>query len=544
MEETQSRQTLVIEDGPSLPTHSSINKPEHKETLVPPARQEITTEVTPTGDTLLSQVTPLLGTTPHKNPQLQSTNMPKDIEDILGTRAFQRYVDTPLLTLDGIVVNQPKCFLLLAKEAKRIAEEIRIEKINEQWAGIPQEQSFNDQLNSIQILEQLAPLQLAKEHLPGDIVDILERPGKADSIPFNQLYYIVENCANCYYSKVIETFMALLKCQFTDRQLLLVNTARSLKLLEEYVDRQALIWKIFQKHENIPDNKQDLHFNIDNFKTNIEKEFPLLKEATCKNVENFQSPLNLQQTYSSALCSHINNIYNKLAEIQPQLPHLAQHMNTGNVIHIEVPDFDPDIDEVLPIPMNQNIDYKETQESINSTQQSPEKTATTRTSASSQQDGQDVDWPDTIPVEIPPQPDQDIKQNIPTVPTRHETDQIEILQLETNPKEEEGQFQDLQTYLTHHNTYEESQNICKEYRKRLLELDDDRYYQEVDHAYQTYGSLPAQDYIPTNQAPGPHHMTQELMQIFSKGRGQACREELHGHLPFGARTRSLHSRIQ
>ena len=156
-------------------------------------------------------------------------------------------------------------------------------------------QSFNDQLNSIQILEQLAPLQLVKEHLPGDIVDILKRLGKADSIPFNQLYYyIVENCADRYYSKVIETFVALLKCQFADRQLLLVNTARSLKFLEEYADQQALIWNIFQKHENIPDNIQDLHFHIDDFKTNIGKEFSLLKEATCKNVENFlKSPANL-----------------------------------------------------------------------------------------------------------------------------------------------------------------------------------------------------------------------------------------------------------
>ena len=64
------------------------------------------------------------------------------------------------------------------EEAKRFAEEIRIEKINEQWAGIPCEQllnqSFTDQLNSIQILEQLALLQLTKEHLPGDIIDVLE----------------------------------------------------------------------------------------------------------------------------------------------------------------------------------------------------------------------------------------------------------------------------------------------------------------------------------------------------------------------------------
>ena len=90
-------------------------------------RPEPATEVTPAGDTLVSQVTPLLGITPRKNTQLQSRNMPEDIADILGTRTFQRYVDMTLQTLDGIIVNQPKRFLPLAKEAKRIAEEIRIE---------------------------------------------------------------------------------------------------------------------------------------------------------------------------------------------------------------------------------------------------------------------------------------------------------------------------------------------------------------------------------------------------------------------------------
>ena len=95
------------------------------------------TDVTSTTDTLISQVTPLLGITPHESTQLQSMYTPEDVKEILGTRAFQRYVDTPIQTLDGIVVNQLKCFLPLAKEAKKIAEEIRIEKINEQWAGIP-----------------------------------------------------------------------------------------------------------------------------------------------------------------------------------------------------------------------------------------------------------------------------------------------------------------------------------------------------------------------------------------------------------------------
>ena len=138
--------------------------------------------------------------------------------------------------------------------------------------------------------------------------------------------------------------------------------------MEEYADRQALIWKIFRKHENIPDDINNLHLHIDDFKTNIKKEFNFLKEATRKNVENFQTSLNLQQTYSAALCSHINNIYHKISEIQRQLPHSTQHMNTGDVIQIEAPNFNPDINEGLPIQ-----EHQDTQGSASITQQSFEK---------------------------------------------------------------------------------------------------------------------------------------------------------------------------
>ena len=241
----------------------------------------------------------------------------------MGTNVFQGYVNTPLQTLDSIVVNQPKRFLPLAEEAKGLAEEIRIEKLNEQWASIPHEQllnqSFRDQLNSIQILEQLAPLESAKQHLLADIIDILECLGKADNIPFNQLYYITENCADRYYMKVIKTFVSIIKTQFADYQLLLVNTACCLKFLEEYSDQQSQIWKIFHKHHNIPDDLQDLHIHFDDLKTSLEKDFKYLKEATSRNIQNIQTSLNLQQTYSSSLCSHVNNIYSKLSELQGQI---------------------------------------------------------------------------------------------------------------------------------------------------------------------------------------------------------------------------------
>ena len=132
-----------------------------KAVFQPPKQLKPTKDNASGGETPVSQVTPLLGTTPSKNSQLQHRNTPDDISDILGTQVYQGYVETLLQTLDGIVVNQPKRFLPLVEEAKHIAEEIRIEKINEQWAGILHEQllnqSFTDQLNSIQILEQLTP---------------------------------------------------------------------------------------------------------------------------------------------------------------------------------------------------------------------------------------------------------------------------------------------------------------------------------------------------------------------------------------------------
>ena len=184
--------------------------------------------------------------------------------------------------------------MLLAEEAKHLAEEIRIKKLNEQWASIPHEQLLNqlftDQLNSIQILEQLVPLQLAKEHLPVDIVDILEHLGKADNIPFNQLYYITENCADRYYTKVIETFVSIIKSQFADHQLLLVNTAHCLKFLKDYSDHQSQIWKIFQKHQTILEDLQDLHFHFDDFKNSLEKDINFLNGSyheKCQKLPNF-----------------------------------------------------------------------------------------------------------------------------------------------------------------------------------------------------------------------------------------------------------------
>ena len=71
--------------------------------------------------------------------------------------------------------------------------------------------SFTEQLNYIQTLQQIAPLHSAQEHLPQNIIRILERLGKVETTPFDKPYYLVENCEDHYYTKVIQTFVKIIK---------------------------------------------------------------------------------------------------------------------------------------------------------------------------------------------------------------------------------------------------------------------------------------------------------------------------------------------
>ena len=244
---------------------------------------------------------------------------------------------------------------------------------------------------------------------------------------------------------------------------------------------------------------------------------------THRDIENFQASLSSQQTYSVALGSHINNIYHKISEIQQQLPHPTQHMNTGDIIQIDTPEFDPDIDG-----RPSTIEHREILGSDSPIPHLLGEIKKSEAPAIPQQAKHEVDWPDAVPVEIPPQSAQDNDHDISIPSTWAKMNFSEIPQLESDrDEEEEEQFEDIQTYLDHHNTYQESQNIRKEYTKRLLDLDDERYYRDIDHTYETYAQDRAR--IPVIQTPTPHCTMQELIQTYGRGRGQAHREDLHRH---------------
>ena len=170
--------------------------------------------------------------------QSSESNPTLTVPQLLEIEPCREYTETPLKTLESLYVTQPKRFLPLTQEAKKLAKELHKEEIASRWAGLLPEkllqESFLEQLDALQALDQLAPLTAAKEHLPGDIINILAHLRKVDNIPFNQLYSLVEDCADRYYTKVIQTLTHLMKNSFHDRQLILVNTARALKFLKSY----------------------------------------------------------------------------------------------------------------------------------------------------------------------------------------------------------------------------------------------------------------------------------------------------------------------
>ena len=77
----------------------------------------------------------------------------------------------------------------------------------------------------IPALQQIAPLHSARDHLPQDLIRILERLGKVETTPFDKLYYLAQNCTDHYYTKVIQTFVKLIKRNTANKQIVLVNTA-------------------------------------------------------------------------------------------------------------------------------------------------------------------------------------------------------------------------------------------------------------------------------------------------------------------------------
>ena len=82
----QTRPTLVFDDNSPLLTPLMTEEYTLKAVFQPTKQLKSAADTTSEGETSVSQVTPLLVTTPSENNQIQHRNTLDDISDILGTR--------------------------------------------------------------------------------------------------------------------------------------------------------------------------------------------------------------------------------------------------------------------------------------------------------------------------------------------------------------------------------------------------------------------------------------------------------------------------
>ena len=95
---------------------------------------------------------------------------------------------------------------------------------------------------------------------------------------------------------------------------------------------------MLSKYHNLPDHSHNL-------KTTLQAEFELLKTATSKNIQSINEVVESQQAYMTVLYGHINTLYTRLAHLDKQVQiHCIYPLPQLDVIHLNAPDYDPDID--------------------------------------------------------------------------------------------------------------------------------------------------------------------------------------------------------
>ena len=207
----------------------------------------------------------------------------------------------------------------------------------------------------------------------------------------------------------------------------------------------------------------------------------------CHNMQNIQTSLGIQQTYSSTLCSHINNIYNKLSELQKHIQHHCMYPHQTDTVQIDAPEYDLDTDgENQP-----NTDKKHATVFIQGTlEMIPESFILeddnnfAPENNTAPQNQQETDWPDAPTVQIPgvssttsDQPPEVMYNRLQVQPSAVD---LEIPELEDDS--DQDQFADLDTFITDHNTHQGNKQIQQEYFATLQNLSDGEYYAEIDRA--------------------------------------------------------------
>ena len=173
--------------------------------------------------------------------------------------------------------------------------------------------------------------------------------------------------------------------------------------------------------------------------------------------------------------------------MQKHIQHHYMYPHQTDTVQINAPEYDPNIDgDNQP-----NTDKKHITVSVQGTQNtSPEPSvleddnSIAPDNSATSQNQKETNWPDTPTIQIlgvssttSDQPPEVMYNRCQTQPS---TVDLEIPELEEDS--DQDQFADLDTFITHHNTHKESEQIQQGYFATLQNLSDDEYYTEIDRA--------------------------------------------------------------
>ena len=239
-----------------------------------------------------------------------------------------------------------------------------------------------------------------------------------------------------------------------------------LKFLESYTSRQTKLWKVLSNYDRLPDYFHDLQ-------TTLQTEFSFLKKATSKNIENLQEAINLQQTYTTSLCSHINTIYAKLVQLKRQVQaHCLYPHPQSDVVQINALEYNSDIDGQTEVMQDtqppESLHIAHTDQASSHAKNIKENTV--QVTANSGEHPTFLQDSDRLESQSQPVPDstehsvhQDTEQPREEYPNNYRPQLEDIPELEDNKDNwEEGQFVDAD-FIDHHNTTEESDQIHHKY---------------------------------------------------------------------------------
>ena len=165
-----------------------------------------------------------------------------------------------------------------------------------------------------------------------------------------------------------------------------------------------------------------------------------------------------------------------------------------DTVQINTLEYDPDIDgDNQPNTDNRDITVS-VQGTLNTSQESSvleDDSSTAPDNINIPQNQQETDWPDAPAIQIPGISSTTADQP-PEVMYNRQQDQSSSVDLEIPELEEDSdqdQFADLDNFITHHNTHQQSEQIRWEYFATLENLSDDEYYTEIDRTEFQYHTL-------------------------------------------------------